>query len=226
MSPLLLALAFTGALDLPEQSLSSGPDPSIAIIASGSPDWEKQRANRIMDRLGALLSPQRPLLVGWFDAEPVLPRSFATRSANRQLIRMMPRTPMRDALETGLAVLTNTPGPRAMVVIARAQFYPTSIPISQILQQARLAAAPIYAIHLASGSDQAHPTKRAAHFAGNLFSQSFERLVIRQRSSSELDTLRQLNLLSETTGGWACQARDEDTAIACAGEVARRIEER
>jgi hypothetical protein len=60
MSSLLLALAFARAF-------GSGPDPSIVVVADGTPGWEKQQADKILDKLGALLCASRPLQVAWFD---------------------------------------------------------------------------------------------------------------------------------------------------------------
>ena len=226
MRSLLLALVFAGAFEWPETTFGSEPDQSIAVVASGAPGRDKQQGDKILDRLGVLVCARHPLLVAWFDAEPTPQRGFATRNADRRLIKVTTRTPMRDTMAIGLAALSDTSCRRAMVVVAREQFYPTDVPMSQILEQARLAATPIYTIHLASANGDSHGSRGAAHIAGNLFTQAFERLVIHQRAYSERETLRQLNLLSGATGGWACQEEDESSAVACAAEIAGRIKER
>lgn len=131
----------------------------------------------------------------------------------------MMRTPMRDTMAIGLATLADASRPRAMVVIAREQFYPTSAPISQILRQARLAATPIYMIHLAWQTETRTDHGVPRGWPEICLSQPFERLVIRQRAYSERDTLRQLILLSDATGGWPVK-RDESSAVVCAAEIA------
>jgi hypothetical protein len=47
-----------------------------------------------------------------------------------------------------------------------------------------------------------------------------ERIVLRERSYSARETARLLKLLSDATGGKACVAEDESTAIACADAIA------
>ena len=73
------------------------------MVADGTPGWQRQQADKILDELNALLSSPHPLLVARFDAEPVLRHGFAVRGANRDLVRVSPRTPMRDTMEVGFA---------------------------------------------------------------------------------------------------------------------------
>jgi hypothetical protein len=126
------------------------PPPPVFVVADGTPGWQRQQADRILDELNARLSSPHLLLVARFDAEPVPRNGFAVRKADRDLAMVSPRTPMRDTMEVGFALLRETPSPRTMIVIAQQQFYPTSVPTSFLLESARNSASRIYSIHLAS----------------------------------------------------------------------------
>jgi hypothetical protein len=97
------------------------------VVADGTPGWQRQQADKILDELNALLSSPHPILVARSDAEPVLRHGFAVRAANRDQVMVSPRTPMRDTMEMGFALLRETPRPRTMIVIAQQQLYPTAI---------------------------------------------------------------------------------------------------
>ena len=77
----------------------------------------------------------RHLRVAWFDSEPALQQRLSVWDSKRELLRVAPRTPMRDTMEAGLAVLDHSPHPHAMIAIAEEQFYPTSVPASRPLQR-------------------------------------------------------------------------------------------
>lgn len=196
----------------------------MLVVADGTPGWQRQQANRILDELNAQLSSPRSLLVAWFDAEPNPRAGFAVKDANRELVAVRPRTSMCDAIEIGFAVLADIPRPRAMIVIAQQQFYPTSVPTSRLLESARSSATRIYTIHLASVPNQCNGSRAGGHSVRNGFSHLFERLIVRQRAYSARDTSRLLKLMSEATGGRACEVEDEQAGIACATGIATEIE--
>jgi hypothetical protein len=196
----------------------------VIVVADGTPGWQHQRANKILDELNALLPASHPLLVAWFDAEPPVKPGFAVRVTNRELVMVRPRTSMKDAMEIGFAVLADAPRPRTMIVIAEQQFYPTSVPTGRLLEAARHSATRIYTIHLASELNQGSGSRHIGRSVGNAFLHIFERLVIRQRAYSVADTSRQLKLMSDATGGWACVAEDEHAGVACAAGIVARLE--
>ena len=234
MNPLLLTVIVAGSIGFHGTKFQTTPmegvDPRgrpprpVFVVADGTPGWQRQQADKILDELNALLSSPHPLLVARFDAEPVLRHGFAVRGANRDLVTVSPRTPMRDTMEVGFALLRETPCPRTMIVIAQQQFYPNSVPTSHLLDSARDSATRIYSIHLASEPEQASGPRRFARSVRNGFFSVFERVALRQRAYSAGDTSRLLKLLSDATGGLACVADDEQSGIACAGAIATVIE--
>jgi hypothetical protein len=200
------------------------PPPPVFVVADGTPGWQRQQADRILGELNARLSSPHLLLVARFDAEPVPRNGFAVRKADRDLAMVSPRTPMRDTMEVGFALLRETPSPRTMIVIAQQQFYPTSVPTSFLLESARNSASRIYSIHLASEPDQANGAGRFTRSVRNGFCSVFERVLLRQRAYSAGDTSRLLKLISDSTGGLACVAHDEQSGVACAAAIAGAIE--
>ena len=231
--PLLVGIVLTGLLErdgtscqkIPLTLLESGGQPigAIFVVADGAPEWPRSQANKILEALAEQLLLSRPLRVAWFDAEPTLPHAFAVRDHHQELVRTIPRTSMRDTMELGFASLLDAPRPCAMIVIAREQFYPTSVPLGRLLELARQSATRIHTIHQASGSDQPHAPRQAMRSVGNGFLHIFERLVIGQWAYSPVETARQLKLMSDATGGCACVAEDEQAGIRCAVTTAARI---
>jgi hypothetical protein len=232
MNPLLFAIFVVGVTHTPwtrfqTTALVSSQDQlphPVLVIADGTPGWQHRQADSILDVLNQMLSSRRPLLVAWFDAEPVTPQSFAVRGINRDVVVVRPRTAMKDAIEIGFAVLADTASPRAMIVIAQQQFYPTAVPNSRLLGLARHSATRVFTIHLPSKPDPDNGRRHIGRSVANGFCSVFERLVLRQRAYSERDTARFLKLLSDQTGGLACEVEDEQAAIACARAIATAIE--
>jgi hypothetical protein len=234
MKPVLLAVLLCSVIDLHGTKIqtslasridSAGPlPPRIFVIAEGAPGGQRQQVNLILDEINRVLSVPRPLMVAWFDAEPERQHGFAVRGASRELIRVMPRTSMRDAMEIAFAALADTPHPHVMLVIAQQQFYPTPIPTGRLLELSRRSDTRVYTIHLSSGPGPAKAPRGFGRSARNLFCSVVERLALRERAYSERDTSHLLKLLSSATGGQACVAEDKPSAVACAASIGTLIE--
>ena len=173
---------------------------TTVVVPDGGSGRQRPQSRRILAELSCPISSRHRLRVAWFDSEPTLEQRLSVRDSKRELLRVAPRTPMRDTMEAGLAVRAFSP-PHAMVTIVEEQFHPTSVPASRPLQLARSSAAGSTRSKLASGPPPrcAH---RVAHSTGNAFLPTFERFLVGQRSYSTAETAGELKLLAVATGGW------------------------
>ena len=166
---------------------------TTVVVADGGSGRQRLQSERILAELSCRISSRHGLRVAWFDSEPALQRSSSVRDSKRELLHVAPRTPMRDTMEAGLAVLEHSPHPHAMIVIAEEPFYPTSVPASRLLQLARCSATRIHTIQLASGPNPPGAAHRVAHSNGNEFLPTFERFFVGQWSYSTAETARELS---------------------------------
>lgn len=229
MNPLPLTLLVAATTALPGTKLPSPMEkpeaacerlmPPVILVADGTPGWQTQQVDKILDVLDAALVSSRELLVTRFDAEPMPQRGFAVRGRHQDLVVAQPRTSMRETMEIGLALLKETPSPHVMVVIAHEQFYPSSVPMSRLLELARRSDTRVHTIHLASNHDQSMEHPRFVQRIRNGAVWAVERLAFRERAFSSRDTARLMKSISDATGGTACVAEDERTGIACADMI-------
>jgi hypothetical protein len=226
MNVLLFFLLLAGSTYVPGTTLQApaeqqhGTSRTAILVADGSPGWESQQADKILGELNALLDSSPALQVASYDAEPMSEPGFAVSGANRDLVMVKPRTPMRDAMEMGFALLMEAPRPHTMVVIAHEQFYPTSVSTSRLLELARRSEARVHTIFLTSSPDQARASCRLGRHLRSGVVWVVERIALRQRAYSVRDTSRFLKAMSDATGGTSCVAEDERTGIACADVIA------
>jgi hypothetical protein len=170
--------------------------------------------------LKAELGPCYTVREAWFDAEPALHSRFSMKGDDSMLVRA--RTPMRDAMETGLARLIDAPRPRTMVVIAHEQFYPTAVSTGRLIELTRLSETKVHTIHLASNPGK----RRLFHRFGASLRGGAVWLVetsMGERGYAHRDTARLLKLFADETGGSACEATGERVAHDCARAVAAKI---
>lgn len=235
MTPILPLVLLSQLLEIhdakPNKTMPALVDPncqsrgSVAVVVDGAPGWQQLQSDRVLNALTTRLSAVRPVLVTWFDAEPISRRGFAIRDPNREVIAIEPRTAMRDAMESALAALADAPLPHVMVVIAQEEFYPSSVPTSRLLDLARISTTRIYAIDLPPEPDQANGSHHVGRSVAHGLLSLFERVMVRERAYAASDTARLLKLMSEATGGCACAAADQDSGTACASAVAHAIED-
>jgi hypothetical protein len=226
MNAFFFFILLAGPTDVPGTKLQSPTEQprdtsgTAIVLADGAPGWPSQQADKILGELNALLDSSPALQVARYDAEPMSEHCYDVRGASRDLVMVRPRTPMRDAMEMGFALLMESPRPHTMVVIANEQFYPTSVLASRLLKLAQRSEARVHTILLASSPDQARGSVRLGQHVINGAVWVVERIALRQRAYSVRDTSRFLKAMSDATGGTFCVADDERTGMACADAIA------
>jgi hypothetical protein len=195
------------------------PPAPVIVVADGSRAWQGQTAKQAVVALKAELGPCYAVREAWFDAEPALHHRFRNQSEQPMVTA---RTPMRDAMEAGLARLIDAPRPHTMVVIAHEQFYPTAVSTSRLLELTRGSETRVHTIHLASG-----PGKRGLfrRFGASLRGGAvwLVETSMGERGYANRDTARFLTLLADESGGSACEASCERAAYDCAKSIAAEI---
>ncbi len=195
----------------------------LILVADGSSNWAGEAANRVVGEFKALLGSCHPLQVARFDAEPVLQHGFSVTGANRDLVVVRPRTPMREAMEASLARLIDAPRPHTMVVLAHEQFYPTTVSTGRLLELARRSETQVHTIHLLSSRERVGVFRRLGRSLRNGIIWLVEALGLEERGYSARDTARLLQVMVDATGGQACVTGDERTGIDCARLIAAEI---
>ena len=225
MNALLFFMLLAGSTDVPATKLQAPTElprdtsGTAILVADGAPGWASQQADKIIRELNARLDSSPALQVARYDAEPMSEHGYAVSGASGDLVMVRPRTPMRDAMEMGFALLMDAPRPHTMVVIANEQFYPTSVFASRLLELAQRSESRVHTILLASSPDQ---PRGSVHFGQHLMNGAawvVERIALRQRAYSVRDTSRFLKAMSDATGGTFCVANDERTGMACADAI-------
>lgn len=230
MNAFLFFLLLAGPTDVPGAKLQTPTERqhetsrTAIVIADAAPGRESQESIKILGELNAKLDSSPALQVASYDAEPMSEQGFAVGGANRDLVMLRPRTPMRDAMEIGFAALMEAPRPHTMVVIAHEQFYPTSVSTGRLLELAQRSGARVHTILLTSSPDQATEGRGLGRHLRTGVVWVIERIALRQRAYSVRDTARFLKTMSDTTGGKSCVAEDERTGMACAETIAAIIE--
>jgi hypothetical protein len=233
MHALLITLFLTGSGDahgMKTQALAQPPEihcnqplTPVILVADGSSDWPGQAASRIAGELKVELDSCRRLEMARFDAGPVLETSFAVTGENRDLVMVKPRTPMREAMETGFLWLIDAPSPHTMVVIAHDQFYPTSLSPDRLLDLARRTETKVHTIHLESTPTRREVFRRLGRSLRQRLVWGVEVLGLGERGYSPADTARLLKVMADATGGKTCVATGERAGIDCARLVATEI---
>lgn len=195
----------------------------VILVADGGSGWPGQAANEIVAELRAVVGSCHGLQLARFDAEPVLQHGFSVSGANRDLVVVRPRTPMREVMEAGLVRLRAAPPPRTMVVIAHEQFYPTTVSVHRLIELARRSETRVYSIHLASKRSGGGGFRRLGRSLRNGIVYLVEALGLEERGYSARDTERLFRVMAEATGGKLCIAAGERAAIDCAKLVASEI---
>ena len=229
-------LVFILLLSHPSEMLGTGPAakvtdgemfcdrrPAVIMIADGSVGWAGQTANDIMGEITASLGASHVLQAVRFDAEPVLQHVFCTRRSELDLVSIRPRTPMRDSMEAAFARLLDVPGPRTMVVIAHEQYYPSSLSTDRLLELARRSKTTVHTIHLSSMGETAGFSRKVRRWLSNGIAWVAATLGMQERGYSARDTARVLKMMSDATGGTACEISREKTWTQCARTVAAEI---
>ena len=130
---------------------------------------------------------------------------------------------MRDSMEAAFARLLDVPGPRTMVVIAHEQYYPSSLSKDRLLELARRSETTVHTIHLSSMRVTAGVCRKVRRSLGNGIVWLVETLGMQERGYSARDTARVLKMISDATGGTACEISGEKTWTQCARTVAAEI---
>jgi len=233
MHTLLLTLLLSGPIGAhgtkPEGAASQrdihceqAPAP-VVVVVDGTSEWPGRAANRIVGELKLELGSRHPLQVARFDAKPAPQLGFTVKGANRDLVKVRPRTPMREAMAAGFARLISAPNPRTMVVIAHEQLYPTTVSTDGLIELARRSGTKVHTIHLASNRAQGGVPRRLGRSLKNAIVWLVEALVLKERGYSSRDTARLLKAMADATGGKACVAGGERTGSDCAKSVAAEI---
>jgi len=235
MQALLLSLVLVGieapgansqALAEIRETRCDQPVPAVIIVAEGSSGWQGETANKIVGELKAALGSCQALQVVRFDAEPAGQADFTVEGANRDLVMLKPRTPMRDAMETGFTRLAAAESSRTMVVMAHEQFYPTAVSTGGLFKSAQISETTVHTIHLASSRDDGGVFRRLGRTLKNGVVWLVEALITEDRRYSARDTSRLLKRMADATGGKACVAADEPSGIACVDAIAAEIASR
>ncbi len=233
MNTLLLNLVLAGIIEAPgaksralvgtQNSQCDQRVAAVVLVAEGRSGWQGEAANKIVGELKAMLGSWYALQEARFDAEPALQLGFTVKGARRDLVMVGPRTPMREAVETGFGRLITAPSPRTMVIIAREQFYPTTVSTGRLLELARRSETRVHTIHLASSRGEGRVFRRLGRSLRNGIDWLAEALALEERGYSARDTSRLLKLMADATGGKDCVADDERSGIACADAIAAEI---
>lgn len=233
MNMVLLSLVVAGTIEVPgAKSLTlvetreihcDQQAAAVVLVADGSSGWQGEAAIKIVDELNATLDSKRALREARFDAEPTPQLGFTVKGARRDLVMVRPRTPMREAMETGFTWLITVPRPRTMVVIAHEQFYPTKVSTGRLIELARRSGTKVHTIHLASSRGEAGVFRHLGRSLKNGIVWFAEVLVLDERGYSARDTERLLKLMADSTGGKECVAADERSGIACADAIAGEL---
>lgn len=222
MRTLLLSLVLTGIVRVPVADANRLPT-AVIVVMEGSPGQQGEAASKIVGTLKTVLGCRHALQVVRFDAEPGLQSRLTVKGANRDLMAVEPRTPMREAIEAGLIRLITVSSPRTMVVIAHEQFYPTTVSKDRLLELARRSEAKIHAIYLASSRDKPGALRRFGRSLRNGIVWLVEVIILEERGYSARDTSRLLKFMADATGGKYCVATDESSGIVCADGISAAI---
>jgi hypothetical protein len=227
MKKLLLTMLVAVAIEVPatnpiragglDDDSKGRPPGTIVVVAGARQDRHGVATNRIVSDLTAELGPWQSVQVVRFDAEPVLQNEYTVEGANRDLVVVKPRTPLKDAMEAGLLALITIPGPRGMIIVAHDQLYPSIVSADRLWDLARQWDIQVHTIYLGSNANET-AVRRLARRMRNVFNQDSK-----EHGESPRDTRRFLHLMADVTGGEACVANDEATGIAAANAIAVKV---
>lgn len=185
------------------------PPASVVIVAPASPEWACSASVRITAQLEAALPARYEMRVLLFDAAPEAPcpvRSAASASP----------ASLRDTIASGLAALREVPARRAMIVIARDEFAPTTLSPKRLLAAAVESEAAVHSIHLAPPAVQRNVWSRFGRTVARGVVRLSESLVYNEAPSLDAAATRRLQRqLAHETGGQVCVADERTAESAC-----------
>jgi hypothetical protein len=230
MNLFLISLLLVGMVEPKPKSPAAAPQQpfdcsqstgDVVVVADGSPGWSGDAADEIVDQLRAKLVPCRSVYVAWFDAEPA--HGVSPKTADEHVLRLQPRTPMKDAVSIALKAREGAGPTRVMILVAHKQSYPTYVGTNDLISSLRRSEVTVHTIELAKGA-QGSVLQRFGRTVTSGFVWLVEALIEEDRQDySAEDTARMLKRISEETGGQACVASDRETGLRCAEAVAAGV---
>jgi len=220
---ILLAVAIgppvTNALpaEEPNDASNDRSPGTVVVVADARSDWHGVATNRIVTELTAKLGRSQSVQVVRFDAEPAFQNEQTVEGANRDLIVVRPRMPLKEVIEKGLLALITIPGPRTMIIVGHDQLYPSIVSADRLWDLARQWEIQVHTIYVGSNGKEIG-VRRLGRGMRNLFKPDSK-----EPGESARDTRRFLRLMADVTGGEACVANDGATGIAAADAIATEV---
>jgi hypothetical protein len=210
------------ALQIPSREPSA-----ITIVADGSPGWQAQSANQLIQTFVAESGSNVLFHMVRFDAEPNPPtQDSANGSIQAFSLNLLPRMPMRNAL---MAVLSQSEArltyAKAVIVIASEESYGSSISTRRLIGTARQREVPIYSILLTRPADTQRSSflKRFGRALTQLAVWFVEGFIEEEGRPSIRDTSSLLEKLANVTDGRMYSATDSEAGVTCVREIAGHI---
>jgi hypothetical protein len=207
----------------PRETVWEKPVSEVVLVADGSGDWSGQAAGRIVEELKAKLEPACSLKIIWFDGDPVRHSGATIGGAHSDLVVVNPQVPLREAMELGFASLLDAPASRTMIVIAHAQFYPTSVSTRRLLRSVRQSNTRVHSIHMVPPAGSSPVLDRLGGLSRDGFVWVVETLAVGRRSFAGRSTAQLLQRMAKETGGEFCRTGPLPEDTNCVEEVASRV---
>jgi VWFA-related protein len=194
---------------------------AATLLVDGNARPEPVKA--VSSVLAASLKSNQPLLVARFDAEPE--PAPAGPSRDRDDIRILPLRP-RTALRDALSILINRMEPngaevkRALIIVAEAATYRSPRSRGPILEAAQEKGVSIYAIRLEPPDTSRTGGNRALRALRGALVWTID--LFDDLQSPE-ETQKELERLTDGSGGDTCAAASTEAAEACARSFAEEI---
>jgi hypothetical protein len=193
---------------------------SVAVVTDGGAGMQGHDA----DRQGGHFEPApgscQAVRVLRFDAEPASAAEVSVEGMNADLVVLRPRTPMREAIVSGIEWLKDMPEPHTMIVIAHEQFYPTAVSADDLVKLAYDTQTTIHTVHIASRQRSGGILRRLGRALKDSSTRLAEATEEDEHSDSSFSTARLLKRLAGATGGHACAAADGVGEAACQDSIA------
>jgi hypothetical protein len=206
------------------KTIGSAAGRAIIVVADGSRSWSGAESDVIIHQLWSRIAPGWSVYVTWFDAETPHSGQLLLDNPNRGLVRVQPRTPLKEAIALALKERADLNAIAALVVVAHEQISPTYVPTDQLISSLTRSEVPVHTIHLCGRPKRPNVFSRLrrSFVSGSVW--LIEALIEEDRKADSVrNTGRMLRAMSDQTGGTSCVAPDRNASLRCADTIAARI---
>lgn len=198
---------------------------SLFLLVDGDSGRHADSIKAVMDLFQAQLRPQDSLRIAIFDKEPD-GRATKPLPINSPLLPLLPRTPLKDALEVclGNIDLYATKSLKVAVILVHEESYRSWVSTKELQDLAKKWNVRIYAITL-NDTEQKH--NNFIHRIGTALAAATVWVLdglADGSAPSHHSTTNMLKTLSASSGGKVCCAGDNSEAIDCADHIYSEID--